>query len=233
MPSCTHYYYGPNSANLVLLNEKELKINGGFAASDEFNAFEVQSAIAVTPRFAIMANGIIGGGQEDEELSEGNDSGSAQYGEVGIGYFKPLESETYRFEIFGGLGFGGVENNYDINEASKVTFSKYFIQPGFGFRDDHFEWGFASRFSYVQHKLVSSNVTTTNNPEDFEDILQLGEEPNSFLWEPGFVFRFGGPKIKGQIQYTYSLNLTNPQLQQERGILNAGISIPVSLNARS
>jgi hypothetical protein len=85
----------------------------------------------------------------------------------------------------------------------------------------------------VQHTLVSSNVTSQENFDDFEDILHLQNEPESFLWEPAFVFRFGGAKLKGQIQYTYSLNLTNPELQQERGIFNAGISIPVSLSSKN
>lgn len=227
--SCTHYYYGPNTSNVVLLKERELKINAGFAAGDEFNGFELQSAVAFSPHLGLMVNGVIGSGKGENNFDDNDESGSARFVEAGVGYFKPLENNAFIFEIFGGVGFGGVNNIYSFLKKSKVSYSRYFIQPGFGFRDDNFEWGFSSRFSYVQHNLVSSNVTSDQNPEEFLDIMHLQAEPNSFLWEPGVVFRFGGPKLKGQMQYTYSVNLTNPELQQERGLFNVGISIPVSL----
>lgn len=53
------------------------------------------------------------------------------------------------------------------------------------------------------------------------------DHPNSFLWEPGIVLRAGAKDFLVQIQYTASLNITNPDLVQQHGIFNIGFFIPI------
>ncbi len=221
--SCSHYYYGPNSNNTPLLSEKEAKLNMQFAAADAFKAFEFQSAFAVSKHFGGMINFIAGGENDNDALfgSDG-DKGSAKYIEVGAGYFRPLGQTPWIFETYGGIGTGVIKNNFGSQGRANVTFSKLFIQPNLGVKVKGFEFGLSSRFSLVHHKLKYSTI-----PEEDQDLLNLLEHPNSFLWEPGMVMRAGGKNFLVQLQYTYSFNITNPDLVQEPGIFNIGFCIPI------
>lgn len=220
LSSCTHYYYGPNSSNTPLLSENEAKINAQIAVSDEFSAFELQSAFAVSKHFGGMINFIKGGGDDDNSLYPDGDEGKATYIEAGAGYFTAIRNSPFIFETYGGVGTGGISNNFGAQGRANVVFTKFFAQPNLGIKVKGFEFGLSSRFSYVQHKLKYS--TTSNN-----DVNHLEEHPKSFLWEPGIVLRAGGKNFLVQLQYTASTNITNPDLVQEKGIFNFGFCLPI------
>jgi len=221
--SCSHYYYGPNSSNTPLLSEKEAKLNIQYAAADAFKAFEVQSAFAVSKHFGGMINFIAGGENDNNSwfVSDG-DKGSAKYIEVGAGYFTPVNHTPWIFETYGGIGTGGIKNNFGSQGRANVTFTKLFLQPNFGVKTKGFEFGLSSRFSFVNHNLDFSTI-----PKEDMDLRNILEHPDSFLWEPGIVMRAGGKNFLVQIQYTSSLNITNPDLVQEPGIFNIGFCIPI------
>ena len=79
--SCTHYYYGPNSANVPLLEKKgDARIAAGIAGADETTGFEMQTSYAFSNHFGGMINlykiggkshrsnpGIWGPGEKGEE----------------------------------------------------------------------------------------------------------------------------------------------------------------------
>ncbi len=226
--SCSHYYYGPNSNNTPLLKEKEAKLNLQYAATTEFEAFEVQSAAAISKHTGVMLNYITGGGNDNNDFFGSNgESGHAHEFEFGAGYFTPIKNTALVFETFGGMGFGAINNTHYRSELSKVKFTKYFIQPEIGVRKNGFEFGFSSRFSFVNQTLDFSSVTSDNNDDAFDDLIYLKERPGSFLWEPGIVLRAGGQKFLVQVQYTWSTNINNPEMKQEHGIFNIGFCIPI------
>lgn len=221
--SCSHYYYCPNSNNTPLLGEDEAKINLQFASADAIKAFELQSAFAVSNHFGGMINFIAGGGNDDDDFfAPDGDKGSGKYMEVGAGYFTPLNHTPWIFETYAGAGTGGIKNNFGSDGQANVTFTKLFLQPNFGVKVKGFEFGLSSRFSLVNHKLKYST-----RPQEDPDLRNILEHPNSLLWEPGIVLRAGVKNFLVQIQYTSSLNITNPDLVQQHGILNIGFCLPI------
>jgi hypothetical protein len=226
MVSCSHYYYCPNSNNTPLLSEGEARINIQYAATEAADAIELQSAFAVSKHFGGMVNLIAGGGDDDYAFfGSGNHHGTGKLIEVGAGYFTPINSSPWIFEAYGGVGTGGVKNNFGSSGRANVTFTKWFIQPDIGLKFKGFEFGLSSRFSFVKQKL--NTFTLSGEDYHYEDVTHVREHPNSFLWEPGVVLRVGGEKLLFQLQYTSSINITNPELVQGKGIFNMGFSIPI------
>lgn len=225
--SCSHYYYCPNSNNTPLLREGEAKINIQYAAMESASAFELQSAFAVSKHFGGMVNLIAGGGDDDHALfgPSGHD-GNGKLIEVGAGYFTPIKSSPWIFEVFGGVGTGGIKNNFGSSGQANVTFTKWFIQPDIGVKYKGVEFGVSSRFGFVNHKLTE--LSLSSDYYQYEDVIHVREHPNSFLWEPGVVLRLGGKNLLFQLQYTASINISNPELVQENHIFNMGFSIPIT-----
>lgn len=221
--SCSHYYYCPNSNNTPLLSEEEAKINLQFASADAIKAFEMQSAFAVSKHFGGMINFAVGGGNDDDAIfgSDG-DKGNGKYMEAGVGYFTPVNNSPWIFETYAGVGTGRIKNNFGSDGQANISFTKLFIQPNFGYKVKGFEFGLSSRFSLVNHKLKY-----TTRPQEDMDLRNIQDHPNSFLWEPGFVLRAGAKDFLVQIQYTASLNITNPDLVQQHGIFNIGFCLPI------
>ena len=225
--SCARYYYAPNSANIPLLSEREAKINAQYAAGTVSKGFECQSAFAISPHFGGMINTMIGGSNYDEfEFNSGETR--TKYIEIGPGYFTPIHGTSLVFETYGGIGTGGVKNKYYSGGDSKVRFTKLFVQPSIGVKRKGFEFGISSRVSWIQQKLASSSVSETH-PE-YPTLFDISKHPESFLWEPGLVLRFGGEKFLAQLQYTHSANLTNPDIDynEETGYFTIGFSIPIT-----
>jgi hypothetical protein len=224
--SCARYYYAPNSVNIPLLGEKEAKINAQYAAGTVSNGFECQSAFAISRHFGGMINTMLGGSNYDGyEINSGETK--TKFIEIGAGYFTPINTTSFVFETYGGIGSGGVNNIYYNGGRSKVRFTKLFVQPNIGIKVKGFEFGFSSRMSWIKQKVVSNSVP--NADPEYIDLEDISSHPESFLWEPGIVLRFGGEKFMGQLQYTRSANLTNPdfQFEHEQGYFTIGFSIPI------
>lgn len=224
--SCARYYYVPNSANIPLLSEKEAKINAQYAVGLVSSGFECQSAFAISRHFGGMVNTILGGSNDDPyELNSGETK--TKFIEIGAGYFTPINATSLVFETFGGIGTGGVNNSYYGDGNSKVRFTKLFVQPSIGIKTRGIEAGISSRMSWIKQNLVSTSVSS-EHPE-YPDLVEISKQPESFLWEPGMVLRVGGEKFMAQLQYTASVNLTNPDLayREETGYFTVGVSIPI------
>jgi hypothetical protein len=222
--SCARYYYAPNSVNIPLLEEKEAKINAQYLNGLLSDGFECQSAFAISSHFGGMVNMMVGGSKnEDYYLTEGKTNMS--FIEAGAGYFTPIKSTALVFETYGGIGTGGIRNEYDPGNST-VRFSKLFIQPNIGVKVKGFEFGISSRMSRVKHNVISNDL----DPSEYHaDLDYLINNPVSFLWEPGVVLRAGGKKFMVQLQYTGSVNLTDPEYQftREEGYFAIGFSIPI------
>jgi len=225
--SCARYYYAPNSSNIPLLSEKEAKINVQYATGTISQGFECQSAFAISPHFGGMINTMIGGSKDNDYGFGTSGKTHTKFIEAGGGYFTPIKSTSLVFETYGGIGTGGVENIYTGKGSSKVRFTKLFVQPTIGVKLKGFEFGLSSRLNWTKHKLVNTFGSLTT--DDNSDLDDYSKHPESFLWEPALVLRFGCKKFMAQFQYTSSVNLTNPDFQflQEQGYLTIGFSIPI------
>ena len=209
--SCVHYYYAPNAQNVPLLKEKnDTKLLVAVSGGDEFTGFEAQFSRAVTDKIGVMANFIAGGGSEESN----NESGSGLLFEIGAGYYKPI-GQKFVFEAYGGIGYGGVKNKYKP-ETSKVNFTRFFVQPSFGFTTRGFEIALSSRIAGLNYHSITSS-------SQIYDIEYIKDHKFSVLFEPALTIRGGWDKVKLQLQYVLSENWNNPGLSQERSNFNLGL----------
>ncbi len=230
---CTHYYYAPNAANIPLFKEKNtLKLKGGYSG-DNYDGADFQLAYSVSKNIGIMVNSFFVGQTEDvynsiNSSSSHKESGKGSYGETGLGYYKPLgKSKVWIFEAYGGAGIGGENHVYDQFQASKLHFTKFFLQPSIGYasKSEHFEVAVSSRFSNLNLKIKNSNLTSQNNQTEKQNLDSISMHPSSVLWEPSFIIAAGGKYVKFYFQLTFSNNLSNPYLAMDNGNLSFGLKI--------
>ena len=228
--SCTHYYYGPNSGNVPLLQAKgDGRISAAIASSDETTGFELQSSYAPVNHFGVMVNLYATGGKNITGSSNGdniNEKGGGTYAEVGGGYFTTTGvTDKWIFETYFGAGKGTITNNYRRAEKSKTGVIKFFIQPSIGFQNAKgtLQVALASRFSSVDLKVTESNMTTNNNPYDFSQVALVKNNPKHLFWEPAMIIKMGLPNAKVQLQLTPSYEFNKKDIDFQWGVFSIGI----------
>src|SRR4051812_1006903 len=78
---CVHRYYAPNVHNVPLFQRKgEARASIGYSGGDEVSGVDFQTAVSVTNRIGLMANGAWRNG------GEGEDQGNGHLLELGAGY---------------------------------------------------------------------------------------------------------------------------------------------------
>ena len=209
--SCQHVYYAPNTANIPMLTAKgETKINALYSAGgdSEFGGGELQVAHALSDKFGLMLNFLAGGNSEDVESSGSStsqiESGNGSYVEAAAGYLKPLDpGRKWVFEAFGGIGFGGVKNEYEHNDFSKVGTTKIFLQPSLSYKSAYFEIGFAPKLSMVNLNVKEESISTDNEDARL-DMTTIKEKPNFVVFEPALLLRAGGKGLKMHFGLSFS-----------------------------
>ncbi len=95
-----------------------------------------------------------------------------------------------------------------------TSFHRFLIQPMIGYSSKYFQVGFSIRFSGVNISKPSgySTLDSTNQAR----LNSIKDHPFSFLFEPALTIRGGLSKIKFQLQYGVSNNLTNPSFTKEK-----------------
>ncbi len=136
--------YVPNVVNTPLLSNK-----GEFQASANvaLSGFDPQIAYAITDNIGLMVNGSFANQTSDTT----DDYHKHQFVEFGAGYYKRI-GPFFRFESYGGVGFGNLESN--DNDAvfipySSVKTTRFFVQPTIGATSHIMDSSFSSRFVIV------------------------------------------------------------------------------------
>ncbi len=220
MTSCSPLFYTPNTQNVPLISEKG---DNKLTVAGNGNQVELQGAYGLTDAFAIQANA---GWFLPREEDNGN-GGSGKFIELGGGYFTPIQ-ENFVFEAYGLIGFGTMENNFpstkEANLESKGDISanvfRIGIQPNFGYKSKHFEVALSSRIVNLMYNNIKGDlIYGTENQIDY-----LTDNKSNFLVEPAITVRGGLEKIKLQVQYGYSYNLSNKDFKQDNSFLTLGLS---------
>lgn len=240
LTSCYHVYYAPNTANAPLLSEKgETRINALYAngADTEFDGGELQLAHAVSKNFGVMTNIFFAGKSETVTNYSTNGShiekGNGSYAEFAGGYFKSFDkSKRWIGELYGGFGFGGVNNDYGFNDHSKVAISKMFIQPAFGYKSPYFEFAFVPKLSFINWKVKQKIISPQNNSAN--DELRVIEGKKNFVaFEPALLLRGGGKNFKLQLGLSFSNFKSTDVLYSVELVETLNGSIGISINLKS
>lgn len=223
--SCTHFYYGPNSNNIPLLQKKgDGRAMAAIASSDETTGFEFQTAYAFSSHVGSMINLYTAAGNRETSLSSRSrvEKGSGTIGEIGVGYFTMVKgAENWIFETYAGAGSGSVNNEYGNAEKSKVNLSRVFIQPSIAYSNGWGDLAFSSRFSHVNFTVKQADVRS--NTRQQSELLYIANNRNHLFWEPSILLRFGFRNAKVQFQVTRSLAFTTKSFSAQQYVVSTGI----------
>lgn len=213
--SCNPKFYTPNTQNVPLISEKG---ETNLTLSGNGNQVEFQGAYGVSENIAIKANGGL-----FIPVDVNDDGGSGKFLEFGGGYFKPLNN-NFVFETYAIIGFGSVENHFPSTSNGKGDISanilRVGIQPNFGYKTKHFSAAVSSRFVNLSYNKIEGDLIYENvNQSEY-----LKDNASNFLIEPALTLRGGFEKLKLQVQYGYSFNVSNSAFRQDDQFLTVGLN---------
>ncbi len=218
--SCSPIYYTPNTQNVPLISQKG---ETNLTLSGNANQIEFQGAYGIAENIAIKANG---GLFIPSDLDNG-DGGSGKFIEFGAGYFMPIQ-EGFVFEAYGIVGFGGVENHFPSTKEDypltkgeiSANIFRIGVQPNFGYKSKYFSAAVSSRIVHLSYNNIKGDLMfDQTNQMDY-----LESNSSNVLLEPALTVRGGLEKIKLQVQYGYSLNLSNSSFRQDGSFLTIGLN---------
>lgn len=214
-------YYVPSAPNAPLLTKKnDIEFNVVNSSGSKYNGVDLQAAYLPSQHIGIIAS----------YSSGGNNGGSPDYMkynrfELGTGYIMNLPG-GWHFETYAGAGNGKI-NNYHYSGFSKINLTHFFAQPAIAFTDEKntITLGFVSRFSGVNFSVKDTMFQTDREPFSTAQLESLYKQPFHLMWEPGLIFRAGWKNFKFQAGYSFSSDLTNPDLHRSTSNLSLGVSL--------
>ena len=218
--SCSPKFYSPNTQNVPLISEKG---ETNLTLSGNGNQVEFQGAYGISENIALQANG---GLFIPSDLDNGN-GGSGKFLEFGGGYFKPLNNNLV-FETYAIIGLGSFENHLlsatNSNPQTMGNISanllRVGIQPNFGYKSKYFSAAVSSRIVNLSYSKEKGDLIFEG--EHQADYLK--NNSSNFLVEPALTIRGGLEKFKLQLQYGYSLNLSNSDFRQDNSFFTIGLN---------
>lgn len=226
---CGPKYYVPNSQNIPNMTTKgQTNLGIAYNESEYTNGFEVQTAHAITNHIALQFNGDWVRNGKGGYFGEADDEYKAtgHIVEIGAGYFNKIAS-NFVFETYGLLSFGKVELESTTSSSGSNHFSANFnrlgIQPSISYNRKYFSYSISSRLAHLKYK----NINGSNNSTDF-DTSYLKANNAFWLLEPALTIGAGTKNLKLQLQYVYSLNLTDSSFPQEKDIFSLGLKININ-----
>ncbi len=239
--SCYHVYYAPNTANAPLLAEKgETRINAVYTAGgfSDYAGGELQVAHAVGKNVGIMINGFTAGKSDEvsDYFSGGNNNthtekGSGSYIEFAGGLFKNFDDKKkWIGEVYGGVGFGSVKNDYGSGDHSRVSDTKFFLQPAIGYKIRNCEMAFVPKLSVVNWKVKESRISSSDNYNAKEAINYISQNSGFFTFEPALLLRGGIQNVKVQLGLSFSQYDVNGLMQVTDLTESLNGSLGVSIN---
>ena len=149
LPSCSHYYYAPDEANVLKLNEKnDLKFSASGNSTNgnyELKHTNLQLGYSPIKHVGIFASHFNMSG--DEPIQNPIRGGKGHLNNIGLGGYYFLDSESilnnlvnyndnigvrsgFLFDAYAGYGKGHIYNYYPEGGESDLDIQKYFIQGG-------------------------------------------------------------------------------------------------------
>ena len=225
---CSPEYYVPNSQNIPIMKAKgQTNFGVAYNESEYTNGFEIQTAHAISDHIALQFNGDWVKNGNGGYLSDSSDNYKAtgRMLEIGAGYFNKI-APHFVFETYGLLCFGKLDLKNYTDESGYDNFSAKFnrigIQPSISYSRKYFSTSLSSRLVHLKYKDINGDDNATNY-----DVAYLKANNAFWLFEPALTIRAGLENFKLQLQYVYSLNLTDSSFPQQKDIISLGVKINI------
>ncbi|MBE0661327.1 MAG: hypothetical protein IH597_02570 [Bacteroidales bacterium] len=192
--SCAPVYI-PNVINAPLLsNAGEVQLTVYTATS----GFDPQFALALSDNIGIMLNGSF----DEITYQDSDDYRKHKFFEMGAGYYKKL-NENFRFETFGGYGFGTIQadgSNYQWisqwDSHTAINSKRFFFQPAVGATFQPIEFCFSARIVHLR-------------------LTQKDRSSQSMFFEPAVTGKLIYKRLRGVMQLGFSLPVGSYDLALE------------------
>jgi hypothetical protein len=150
---------------------------------------------------------------------------------LGAGYLTKL-SGNMQFETYAGFGNGKIKNLH-YSGRSVLNLTHFFIQPTLimGSKNKVLQVGLVSKFAGVNFNVTDTLFATGREPFSTKQLSSLYDQPFHVMWEPGLVVRVGWKKLQLHSGYSFSADLTNPDLHKANGNFSMGVCL--RLNTKS
>ena len=222
--SCSPVVYSTTGQVVPLFREQgEATVSGGFSTAEDAQGFHVQAAGSVSDHFALLTSVYA---MSNDNSSSDNWTGKGTYFEVGGGHFGSFGSNnTFIYETFAGVGFGGIRNSYQ-DQKLDVNFIKPFIQPSIGISQKWVDIALTPRFglvSYTDHSIQTNDASYRTAAENY-----FNDQGTTFVFEPGMTVRAGYKNFKLQLQFnvsTFSYHAENANSNSNPSINNTYLGL--------
>jgi len=208
LTGCVQTYYIPNSHHVPLLTQKKdaRAVASYYSTSRDMitsvPGFELQGSYAASDHVGLMTNFLHAGRTTDDGYF------NTTYGDLGVGYFTTNASKKLVFEAYTGFGLGSANNGFGGNVTSSADYSKFFLQPGLGFKSRYFDAAFSWRWGTIHHSSITSSGTLpTGGQVDFDWLVS---RPSYTISEPAITVRAGVDFLKLQVQVGWSVSSVRP-----------------------
>lgn len=203
-----------------MLNEKG---ETNLTVTGNMNQVEFQGAYAVTNHLGVLANG----GLFIPKDEDNGNGGSGKFIEVGAGYFTPVQN-NFIFDTYGLMGIGSFENHLPTAATNSpltrgdisANVFRIGVQPSFGYKTKYFSAALSARLVNLSYNKINGDLIFDN----INQVTYLDDNSSNFLIEPALTVKAGLKKVKLQLQYGYSLNVSNSDFKQDKVFLTAGLN---------
>ena len=217
---CSPTFYIPNTQNIPTIKAKG---QTSLTLAGNNNQFEFQGAYGLTRNLGIQVNGGI---MVPKDLDNGN-GGSGRFIEAGPGYFQPI-GKKFLLEGYGLVGYGSLENHMPSTLAAfpqttgkiSANLLRVGIQPSFSFLSKYFSVSGSLRLASLNYSNIAGNLIF----ENADQVLLLTNDKSGFVIEPAITLRAGLEKIKFQLQFSKSWNLSHADFRQDDKLISVGLN---------
>jgi len=193
--SCSHYYYAPDEANMLKLNDQhDLKFSvSGNSTNGNYNLKHTNAQVGYSPikHIGVFASHFKMSGDEPEQNPVRG--GKGHLNNVGFGGYYFLDSESilnrlvnyddkigvrsgFLFDVYAGYGKGHVYNYYPEGGRSDLDIQKYFIQGGVHWQGKALGLSYVMKFGRINYfnglivgQLNDSEINSLRNINEIRE----------------------------------------------------------------
>lgn len=221
---CTPKYYVPTTPNVPLLENKgEIQVTGTISE----RSHNLNTAYAVNDNLGIQFNANRFDNNDDTNGGSGNQI------ELGVGRNFSLNNSRFKYEIYGLLGGGSLENHFaqsaefigTRNGSLTANYTKLSLQNSFGYRTKYFTAAITSSLIKLNYHNIDGNLVHNG----VDQVSYLNSHKSHYMFEQGLTLRGGFEKVQLQLQAIVNSNLEYQNFKQEKIALSIGLFYNPSL----